>query len=181
MTGGGWTSSLGELGSGLGLAGDVLVGLLAGLGSALLPLVNAEAWLALRSHSSWVTLLLIAMALAVGQTAGKVVLFEAARRGRAWHGRRRESGAHRALPSPSPRTLRRRALQQRVTARLSDPRTAGSAILASAALGLPPLAFTSVSAGALGTSRRQFAALCLLGRLARFVVLALGLGVLSWG
>jgi membrane protein YqaA with SNARE-associated domain len=121
-----------------------------GAASALLPLVNAEAYAILaatRSHA-WLAVLLV-LALAIGQTAGKLVLFESARRGAG-----------------------------RWAAKLADSRWAGRAtgpfvVLGSATLGLPPLAIVSLAAGAAGQRRLTFGVLCLVGRTVRFVVLVL--------
>lgn len=128
----------------------VLGALGAGTASALVPVVNAEAYAVLaatRSHA-WLTVLLV-LALAAGQTAGKLVLFESARRG-----------------------------ASRWAAKLTESRWAGRAtgppvVLVSAAVGLPPLAVVSLASGAAGQGRWLFAALCLLGRTARFAVLVL--------
>jgi len=128
----------------------VLGALGTGAASALLPLVNAEAYAILaatRSHA-WLAVVLV-IALAVGQTAGKLVLFESARRGAG-----------------------------RWAAKLADSRWAGRAtgpavVLGSATLGLPPLAIVSLAAGAAGQRRWTFGALCLVGRTARFAVLVL--------
>ena len=132
----------------------VLGALGTGVASALLPLVNAEAYgmlTATRSHA-WLAVLLV-LALAVGQTAGKLVLFESARRGAGrWTGR--------------------------WSAKLADSRWAGRAtgpavVLGSATLGLPPLAIVSLAAGAAGQTRWTFGVLCLVGRSVRFAVLVL--------
>ncbi|GAB3200600.1 hypothetical protein GCM10027062_20560 [Nocardioides hungaricus] len=127
-----------------------LAALGAGVGSALLPVVNAEAYAVLaatRSHA-WPAALLV-LALAAGQTAGKLVLFESARRG-----------------------------ASRWAAKLTASRWAGRAagppvVLASAAVGLPPLAVVSLASGATGQCRWLFGTLVLLGRTARFAVLVL--------
>lgn len=121
-----------------------------GAASALVPLVNAEAYAlvaATRSHA-WLAILVV-LALAVGQTAGKLVLFESARRG-----------------------------ASRWASTLSGSRWAGRVagppvVLASAVVGLPPLAVTSLASGAAGQCRWLFAALVLVGRTARFAVLVL--------
>jgi membrane protein YqaA with SNARE-associated domain len=133
----------------------VLGALGAGVVSALVPLVNAEAYgivAATRSHA-WLPVAVV-LALAVGQTAGKLVLFESAR-----------CGATRYAAKLSKLTERRWA----------GLVTGPPVVLASAALGLPPLAVVSLTAGASGQSRWLFAALCLLGRTARFSVLVLPL------
>lgn len=128
----------------------VLAALGTGIASALVPLVNAEAYgLLTATRSPALVAVLLVLALAVGQTAGKLVLFESARRGSA-----------------------------RWSATLANSRWAGRAtsppvVLASAAVGLPPLAVVSLAAGAADQRRWLFAALCLAGRTARFAVLVL--------
>lgn len=132
----------------------VLGALGAGVASALLPLVNAEAYAvvaATRSHA-WLAVALV-LSLAVGQTTGKLILFESARR-----------GATRFATTLS---------QSRWAGRVTGP----PVVLVSAAIGLPPLAVVSLAAGAAGQSRWLFVILCLLGRTARFSVIVLPI---SW-
>ena len=132
----------------------VLGALGAGVASALLPLVNAEVYAALaatRSHA-WLAVGLV-LSLAAGQTTGKLVLFESARR-----------GATRFAATLS---------QSRWAGRVTGP----PVVLLSAAIGLPPLAIVSLAAGAAGQPRWLFAMLCLLGRTARFSVIVLPI---SW-
>ena len=142
-----------------------------GLGSALLPVVNAEAYVLVVSsrHPSHLLLVLTVVGVALGQTAGKVLLFEGGRHARrpSWLAR---SGRSKGVYVPSPRWSRLGDLLRR-------PRTGVPLVLASASLGLPPLAVVSVLAGAAGQRRRTFAALCLGGRLARFAVLAIPLAL----
>jgi membrane protein YqaA with SNARE-associated domain len=140
----------------LGVLGAVFVG----LGSAFVPVLNAEVYVVATAggtHPALVPLLVVA--LASGQTAGKVALFEAARRGSARLRR------HRSRP-PGRWAIR-------INGALSSRRSGNSLVLASAALGLPPLAAVSLAAGASGQRRWEFALLCLAGRTARFAVLAL--------
>ncbi len=141
-----------------------------GVGSALLPLVNAEAYAVVAAAgATTVTVAAVVVALSVGQTIGKLVLFETARRGKRWLPRR--------CPPRSDRARRRAARaarwSERVTDWLRSDRTGAPVVLASAALGVPPLAIVSVVAGAAGQRRRVFVPLCLLGRLARFTALVL--------
>lgn len=58
-----------------------VAGLCFGFGSALVPLFNAEAFLVGSAASDHWLVLPIILTLAAGQTVGKLVLFEAARRG----------------------------------------------------------------------------------------------------
>lgn len=135
----------------------LLVGAATGLASALVPLVNAEAYAvaaATRVGSAWVPLLVLA--LAAGQTAGKLVLFESARRGAGRLARRHGGGRWATL----------------VADWLRRDRTGVPVVLAAASLGLPPLAVVSLTAGAAGQRRWLFAVLCLAGRTARFAAIA---------
>jgi membrane protein YqaA with SNARE-associated domain len=136
----------------------VLLAVAYGAASALVPVVNAELYAvaaAGRSHPT--TAVALVVALALGQTAGKLVLFEAARRGSARFTRKRPS----------------RAWARRISDALRSRRTAVPLVLTAAGLGVPPLAAVSLAAGAAGQRRWEFGALCLLGRVARFGVLAL--------
>jgi membrane protein YqaA with SNARE-associated domain len=143
------------------LAGAVAVG----VGSALLPLVNAEAILAGAALTSPRPLVAgIALALALGQTAGKLAIFEGARRG----------------------VLRRRQVDKprgrwtaRAVALLQCRWRGGGAVLLSAATGFPPLLLMSAVAGGAtaGTRARRvdFVTCCMVGRSLRFLVLGLSL------
>ena len=104
------------------------------------------------------------MALAVGQTIGKLVLFEAARRG---------SGRLHARFSRHSEGGRAARWADRVRGWLTRRRTGLPTVLAAASVGLPPLAVVSLAAGAAGQRRWEFGVLCLVGRTARFAVLAL--------
>ncbi|MBF4160595.1 hypothetical protein [Nocardioides acrostichi] len=140
----------------------ILAGVGYGLGSALLPIVNAEAYAVVcASTRAWV-LVPVVIALAAGQTVGKLLLFEAARRGST----RFHTGSKVAALAESRWAIRIRSA-------LVHRRTALPLMLASAGLGLPPLALVSVAAGASGQPRRTFAGLCLLGRTARFAAIAI--------
>jgi membrane protein YqaA with SNARE-associated domain len=141
-----------------GAALALLVAALVGLGSALLPVVNAEAYAVVAAGSA--PALGVAFALAVGPTAGKLVLFESARRGTdRWKAQEE--------------TSRRARWTARVRPWLTSPRTGPPVVLLSATLGLPPLAVVALVAGACGQPRRLFAALVLLGRGVRFAVIVL--------
>ncbi len=80
------------------------------------------------------------LALAAGQTVGKLVLFEAARRG---SGRLERRFANR-------REGRAARWADRIRDSLRSRRTGLPMVLASAALGVPPLAAVSLAAGAAG-------------------------------
>ena len=138
---------------------------LVGLVSALVPLVNAEAWaLVAAARTPPVGALLLVAALAAGQTAGKLVLFEAARRGSSRFARHRTGG----------RAADRAARwAERVRRALATRRTAVPLVLASASAGVPPLAAVSLAAGAAGQRRWEFGVAWLVGRAVRFAALVL--------
>lgn len=138
--------------------------LAAGVASALVPFVNAELYAVAAAgaeRATWAVVLVVA-ALAVGQTAGKTILFESARRGTGRAARARR-GRH--------RHGRARRWSGRIQRLVASPRTGPPVVLAAASLGVPPLALTSIAAGACGQARRLFIPLCLVGRTARFLVL----------
>ena len=144
--------------------GHALLALAYGLGSAWVPVLNAEAF-ALVSAARQAPGLAVAavLALAVGQTAGKLLFFEAARRGStrlSRRSRRHEGGRVARWSARAERALTARS-------------TGLPLVLVSAFVGLPPLAAVSLAAGASGQSRRDFGAACLCGRTARFALLAL--------
>jgi len=108
------------------------------------------------------------LGLALGQTAGKLLLLESTRRpsgplGR-WIVRRPRSGRVTAPAARWAAPIRRW---------LSRRRTALPTVLVSATTGIPPSAMVSLAAGTAGLRRWEFATMCLLGRLIRFAVLAL--------
>jgi membrane protein YqaA with SNARE-associated domain len=135
-----------------------------GFASALIPLVNAEAAVtagALTLPTS--AAITVATAIAVGQTAGKVLLFEGARRGvRRWA----KSERRRSLPA-----WQQRVLDERPRGRWQ----ADGIVLLAAVVGIPPLAVVSLAAGAIQSRLADFVVCCLAGRTVRFVVIAVAL------
>jgi len=111
---------------------------------------------------------LAVLGLALGQTAGKLLLFESARRGA---GRLAGTRTRRHRSSQAAARAGRWAAAMRRW--LSRRRTGLPTVLVSAALGVPPLAVVSLAAGAMGLRRREFAVACCAGRVLRFAVLAL--------
>lgn len=154
-----------------------------GLASALVPVVNAEAF-AVLAGTRGDHLAFAILGLAIGQTTGKLLLFESARRASGplarWHARRLGRGRL----GRRPRSQRAAARLERAAARaarwaqpirrwLSRRRSALPTVLVSAVTGIPPLAAVSLAAGTGDLRRWEFAAPCLLGRCLRFALLAL--------
>ncbi|WP_327043084.1 VTT domain-containing protein [Micromonospora ureilytica] len=147
--------------------GEAAVALGYGLASALVPVVNAEAYAVVAGQRGGHALIAV-VALALGQTAGKLLLFESARRGSGRLFRkvaqRRKSGRAAARATRWTEPIRRW---------LSRRRTALPTVLVSAAVGVPPLAVVSLAAGTAGLRRWEFAGACLSGRVLRFALLVL--------
>lgn len=144
-------------------AAEALVAMAYGVASALVPVVNAEAYAVLAGARSLpATAAFAVLALALGQTVGKLMLFEAARRGSSrWSG---------PLAACFARHGRGRAVRWAGQLRegMACRRTGLPLVLVSASVGLPPLAAVSLAAGASGQRRWEFGVVCLLGRAARF-------------
>jgi membrane protein YqaA with SNARE-associated domain len=147
-----------------------VLSLLAGLVSALLPFVNAEALAAGASKASRDHLRVVVVALAAGQTIGKLVLFEVASRG----AKRLATRSHRR--SIRPRTISRIATRHMAGLQAASSRLPVVAI--SALTGLPPLAAVAVAAGTTQINRTGFAAACFVGRTLRFALIAYGLTII---
>ncbi|GIH12069.1 VTT domain-containing protein [Rugosimonospora africana] len=150
---------------------EAVIALGYGFASAVVPLVNAEAFAVVAgTHGSHVAVAVLGLAL--GQTAGKLLLFESARRATGRLARRIARG---------PRSARAAARASRwagsIRRWLSRRRTGLPTVFVSAATGIPPLAAVSLAAGTADLRRCEFAAACLLGRVIRFAILALPLAL----
>ena len=146
----------------------VLTTLVVAFGSALLPFVNIEAYLAavgaaVRHVGVWE----VAAAAAIGQTAGKVVLYYAAD----WA--MRLPWIRRKMASPT----WARSYERWQTWIDAHPRGTVALLFASASAGFPPLYVMAVLAGQLRVNIWLFVSTCLVGRYLRFLVL---LGAADW-
>lgn len=138
-------------------------GLVFGFGSAVVPVLNAEGYAVIASaRGGVITATCIALTLGVGQTAGKLLLFETARRGSA----RLSVLMRRDRHEPGRWSARVRRL-------LGERRTGVPLVLLSSTIGLPPLAVVALAAGGSPLRRVEFGAACLVGRLVRFGALAI--------
>ncbi|MCU1604539.1 MAG: conserved rane protein of unknown function [Modestobacter sp.] len=177
--------------------GLIALGLVVGAVSAVTPFLPVEAYvIGLAVTRSPTVAVAGALAAAVGQTAGKLVLFSTARSaGRSrWLSRLRERGAkaaaevvaEAAVPEqtgqPGPAGPVRRRLHRagagvrRANAagiRLLSGRAGPGVVLVSGSVGLPPLLAIAFYAGTSTMRVRSFLAACLVGRTVRFVMLAL--------
>jgi membrane protein YqaA with SNARE-associated domain len=174
--------------------GLIALGLVVGAVSAVTPFLPVEAYvigLAV-THVPGVAVA-GAAAAAIGQTAGKLVLFTTARSASSsrWLQRLRERGAKEAAeltaaaeePGADPAGGPVRRALRRVGGWIRRANAAGIALLSgrwgpavvlvSGAVGIPPLLAIAFYAGTSRMGVRAFVATCLVGRTIRFVVLAL--------
>jgi membrane protein YqaA with SNARE-associated domain len=146
----------------------VLTTLVVAFGSAVLPFVNIEAYLAavgaaIRDVGVWE----VAAAAAIGQTAGKVVLYYAADWAMRLPWIRRKTA--------SPGWAKSYARWQ--TWIDEHPGGTVALLFASASVGFPPLYVIAVLAGQLRVNIWLFVGTCVVGRYLRFLVL---LGAADW-
>jgi membrane protein YqaA with SNARE-associated domain len=151
-----------------GFVADILALLGVGFASALIPVVNIEAYLGARGSAGGVSSIwLLGLVAALGQMVGKLI----------WY----YLGAH-AL---SWGWIRRRIEKPKAQARLDKwrsrtaqrPVVTGALVLLSAASGFPPFAIVAVLAGQLRMNLRLFFSLGLVGRWLRFTAV---LGGAEW-
>lgn len=138
--------------------------------SALVPLVNLEAYLGLRAAVAEVNdLWLLGLVAAAGQMVGKVIwyLIGASSLEWGWVKRRIEK------PKAQARLLKWRARTE------ERPVVAGALVFASAVTGFPPFAILAVLAGQLRMSLTVFFVLGLAGRWLRFTAVIGGVAWLS--
>lgn len=151
-----------------GAVGDLLAVLGVGVLSALVPLVNIEAYLGVRGsfaglHSIW----LLGFVAAVGQMTGKLVWYYLGASSLRW------AWVQRRLDNP-----KAQARLARWRARTDErPLVAGGLVAVSAFSGFPPFAILSVLAGQLRMRLWLFLGLGLAGRWLRFSAV---LGGASW-
>lgn len=144
-----------------------------GTGSAIVPVMNAEAFVlattAAQPHLWWLSVL----AVSLGQVLGKVLMFQAARRGRSlgWFSRKKRSGGA-STSAPSGWRIRLRTASEQLLRHLDRPVIGPLVVLLSAAVGIPPLAAVAVLAGMRSMPTMTFALTATAGRLLRFALLA---------
>ena len=142
-----------------GSALDALGLLLVGFASALVPLVNIEAYLGVRASVSAVdSMWLLGFIAALGQMLGKVVWYYLGASSLSWRWVRRRVETPRA-------ELRLQVWRSRIHRR---PIVSAALVFVSAFTGLPPFAIVAVVAGQLRMSLTGFFTLGLLGRWLRF-------------
>jgi membrane protein YqaA with SNARE-associated domain len=149
-----------------------------GVASGFVPVLNAEAVLTaavLNARGPWIVL---AVALALGQSTAKTVLFIGSR-----HGAARMRRCPMMGDNPRGRRIRLSARWKRRTAgvgvQLQRPVAGAGVVALSSVAGIPPLAATAILAGAAQMPLTRFYPACLGGRLVRFGLIAVSLTQLN--
>ncbi len=151
-----------------------------GIGSAVVPVLNAEAYVLGVGVSGALDPVVAAIGVSVGQTIGKVAMFLAVRLPA------RATPARRSRKEPKAVNLDtrwgrfvqwNRDVSKRLLDAMSDRRWGIPVTLLSASVGIPPLYGVALIAGASRMGVVTFALSVLAGRGARFVLLALGVGL----
>jgi membrane protein YqaA with SNARE-associated domain len=143
--------------------------------SAVVPVVNAEAYVVGSQVSAIAGAVPIAVGVGIGQTFGKLVLFLSVRQGKNLpFVRHRRAEAARGPVGPFRAKVR--AARARLLELVGQKRWGLPIVLLAAVVGLPPLYAVALLAGATTMRTLWFALVVLVGRVARFVLLALGVG-----
>jgi membrane protein YqaA with SNARE-associated domain len=143
--------------------------------SAVVPVVNAEAYVVGSQVSAIAGAVPIAVGVGIGQTFGKLILFLSVRQGKNLPFiRHRRAAARRAAVGPF--RARMRAVIARLLELVGQKRWGLPIVLLAAVVGLPPLYAVALLAGATTMRTLWFTLVVLVGRVARFVLLALGVG-----
>ncbi len=144
-----------------------------GVVSALVPLINAEAFIVASQVTAAAGAVPVAIGVAIGQTVGKVAMFYAVRRGRDLPVVRNKRAERLARPV-GPRTLKWRAFVARLLELVGDPRWGLPITFLAASVGIPPLYAVALLAGATRMNGLWFTLVVLAGRTLRFVLVAFG-------
>jgi membrane protein YqaA with SNARE-associated domain len=160
-------------GIGWGAIAAVLTSVGFGTLSALVPLANAEAYVFASQMSRTAGPFSVALGIAAGQTIGKVLLFYGVRRGREFKGvkRRRAVLRHQQV---GPTRARVRVLMAGLLSLVGQKRWGLPITFVAAVVGIPPLYAVALLAGATRMRIGYFAAVVLVGRILRFVLVAYG-------
>jgi membrane protein YqaA with SNARE-associated domain len=149
-----------------------------GIGSAVVPVLNAEAYILGAGVSGRLDPLAAAIGVSAGQTIGKLAMFLAVRYRPGYAARRTKEPKPVNLDTRWGRFVQwNRDLSKRLLDALSDQRWGIPVTLLSASVGIPPLYGVALIAGASRMGVLTFTLSVLVGRLGRFVLLALGVGL----
>ena len=149
-----------------------------GIGSAVVPVMNAEAYVLGVGVSGALDPVVAAIGVSIGQTIGKVAMFLAVRYRPGYAARQTKEPKAVDLDTRWGRFVQRnRDLSKRLLDAMSDSRWGMPVTLLSAFVGVPPLYGVALIGGASRMRTAVFTLAVLLGRGGRFVLLALGVGL----
>jgi membrane protein YqaA with SNARE-associated domain len=161
-----------------------LIALLTSIGfgtvSAVVPVVNAEAYVIASQMSAVIGPIPIAIGVAIGQTLGKLVLFFGVREGKElpFIKHRREVRQQRPV---GPARARFRAAMAKLLDLVGQERWGLPIVLVAAIVGFPPLYAVALLAGATTMRPIWFGLTVFVGRLCRFLLVASGFqGLHDW-
>jgi membrane protein YqaA with SNARE-associated domain len=154
-----------------------LVALLTSIGfgtvSAIVPIVNAEAYVIASQMSAVMGPIPIAIGIAMGQTVGKLLLFFGVRRGKELSFIKHRQEVRKQRPV-GPTRARFRAVTAKLLDLVGQERWGLPIVLVAAIVGFPPLYAVALLAGATTMSPVWFGLTVLVGRLCRFLLVATG-------
>jgi membrane protein YqaA with SNARE-associated domain len=154
-----------------------LVALLTSIGfgivSAIIPIVNAEAYIIASQMSAVAGPIPIAIGIAIGQTIGKLLLFFGVREGK-------ELSVRKQRPV-GPTRARLRAAGEKLLDLVGQERWGLPIVFIAAVIGFPPLYAVALLAGATTMRPLWFGLTVFVGRLGRFLLVASGFhGLHDW-
>ncbi|WP_433011630.1 hypothetical protein [Kribbella sp. CA-294648] len=149
-----------------------------GIGSAVIPVLNAEVYVLGVGASGALDPVVAAIGVSVGQTIGKVAMFLAVRYRPGYAARKDKEPKAVNLDTRRGRFIQwNRDVSKRLLDALSDRRWGIPVTLLSSSVGIPPLYGVALIAGASRMGILTFSLSVLAGRLARFITLALGVSL----
>ena len=157
--------------------GELMTSFGYGILSAIVPLANAESYVVVSGISSLGHAVPVVAGITLGQTLGKVLLFLGVRRGRQFPFVRHQRARLRHGPVGPTRRRFRRAVATLLRL-VGEKRWGLPIVLLAAVTGFPPLYAVALLAGATRMRIGWFAAVVLLGRAVRFMLVARGVAVL---
>ena len=151
-----------------------------GVVSAVVPIVNAELFVAASQVSAVAGTIPVAVGVGIGQTIGKLLLFLGVRHGRELPFVRHRRERARTRPK-GPARQRFGGFVQRLLALVGQKRWGLPITFVAAVVGIPPLYAVALLAGATTMRALWFTLVVLVGRVLRFVLVATGVhGVVLW-
>jgi membrane protein YqaA with SNARE-associated domain len=149
-----------------------------GIGSAVVPVMNAEAYVLGVGVSGALDPVVAAIGVSIGQTLGKVAMFLAVRYRPGYAARKSKEPKPVNLDTRWGRFVRwNRDVSKRLLDAMSDRRWGVPVTLLSASVGIPPLYGVALIGGASRMGVVTFSLSVLAGRAARFILLALGVSL----